>query len=115
MCGILGVLPSAEAGKFTAALNTLEHRGPDGLGIWEDGNNRVTLGHRRLAIIDLSPNGKQPMLWAGRYAITYNGEIYNYIELRAELEKKGVALKQIRIQKCCWLYIVWKAVRVCKS
>jgi asparagine synthase (glutamine-hydrolysing) len=93
MCGILGVLPSAEAVKFKKALNTLTHRGPDGFGVWEDEYQRATLGHRRLSILDLSDNAKQPMEWADRYVITFNGEIYNYIELRAELEKKEICFK----------------------
>ncbi len=92
MCGILGVVPAAEEATFSRALDTLTHRGPDGLGIWNDDYNRITLGHRRLAILDLSENGKQPMSWNNRYIITYNGEIYNYIELRAELQKKRTGI-----------------------
>lgn len=88
MCGILGLLGQCEAEKFKLALNTLNHRGPDDFGIWRD--NNVSFGHRRLSIIDLSLNAKQPMHWGDRYVIVFNGEIYNYIELRQELEKKGV-------------------------
>lgn len=72
--------------------DAIAHRGPDGEGHWIDGN--VGLGHRRLAIIDLSPGGHQPMEWAdGRYVVTYNGEIYNFRELRADLEKAGVRFR----------------------
>lgn len=71
--------------KMTDAIR---HRGPDGEGQWIE--NSVGLGHRRLAIIDLSDGGKQPMQTAdGRYVITYNGELYNYRELQVELRAKG--------------------------
>ena len=93
MCGILGHIPSCELQYFKASLDTLQHRGPDGYGIWNDDRNRVSLGHRRLSIIDLSDNGKQPMEWGNRYVITFNGEIYNYIELRKELEQKGIQFR----------------------
>ena len=66
--------------------NRLRHRGPDDFGIWLDAAVPVALGHRRLSIIDLSPLGHQPMVSAsGRYVLVFNGEIYNYRELRAEL------------------------------
>jgi asparagine synthase (glutamine-hydrolysing) len=91
MCGILGFLStdvSREA--FASQLNRLRHRGPDGMGIWEDPERRVLLGHRRLAIIDLSPTGAQPMEdVSGRWVIVFNGEIYNFQDLRAELEGLG--------------------------
>lgn len=88
MCGILGVLPAIEAALFGRALATLAHRGPDGSGTWADPS--VTLGHRRLAILDLSQNGHQPMAdRSGRYVIVFNGEIYNFIEIRRDLEGKG--------------------------
>ena len=76
-------------------LKAIEHRGRDDEGVWDSGvfdeeNRRVCLGHRRLSIIDPSAAGHQPMLSAdGRYALTFNGEIYNYRELRGELEKRG--------------------------
>ena len=69
----------------------LAHRGPDGRGEWSDAMQEVWLGHRRLAILDLSPEGHQPMISAsGRYVITYNGEVFNHEALRNELCAKGV-------------------------
>jgi asparagine synthase (glutamine-hydrolysing) len=87
MCGILGFIGTIEERKFEQCLTRLEHRGPDGYGIWSDAN--IHLGHRRLSIIDLSENGKQPMLFQDLYVITFNGEIYNYLEIKAELIKLG--------------------------
>lgn len=85
MCGIFGAI-NTKINIDTAkkCLDTIAHRGPDSEGIWqEDG---VTLGQRRLAILDLSDKGKQPMEYAnGRYILVYNGEIYNFIEIRDEL------------------------------
>lgn len=89
MCGILGI--QGEKIDRTLAeecLNKMTHRGPDGFGLWTE--EEITLGHRRLAILDLSPRGAQPMSFAnGRYTITFNGEIYNFIEIRKDLEKIG--------------------------
>jgi asparagine synthase (glutamine-hydrolysing) len=93
MCGILGHIPFCKKALFEKSLETLKHRGPDGSGIWNDEHKRITLGHRRLSIIDLSENGRQPMEWGERYVITFNGEIYNYIELRKELEDKGIQFR----------------------
>lgn len=89
MCGILGTIgKKISKDTFSICLDRIQHRGPDGYGIWED--NGVILGHRRLSILDLSENGRQPMEYAnGRYVITYNGEIYNFIELRDELKSLG--------------------------
>lgn len=93
MCGILGVLQTnieIKRSLFNRMLDTLAHRGPDGHGIKGIDNDRVLLGHRRLAIIDLSPAGAQPMSNEdGTVWITFNGEIYNYRELRNELLKSG--------------------------
>lgn len=92
MCGIAGVVSRSEQPVERAVLermvNAVGHRGPDGEGFYVAG--RVGLGHRRLAIIDLSPGGAQPMHCAksGR-VIVYNGEIYNYLELRTELQGRG--------------------------
>lgn len=91
MCGIAG-LAAPDAAMQRPLLERMSeriaHRGPDDAGLWfSDG---VALAHRRLSIIDLSPEGHQPMLsLCGRYAITFNGEIYNYVELRRELETLG--------------------------
>lgn len=91
MCGIAGYI-SLTAGsdpQSAAALRAMSalisHRGPDGAGDWTSPDARVGFVHRRLAIIDLSPNGAQPMHAPSGTVITYNGEIYNYIELRKEL------------------------------
>jgi asparagine synthase (glutamine-hydrolysing) len=98
MCGICGLL-SPRLGDDAAAavqvmVDQLRHRGPDDSGIWLDPAASVALGHTRLAVIDLSPAGHQPMLSAdGRWVLTYNGEIYNADELRAELEAKGARLR----------------------
>lgn len=71
-------------------MDTLQHRGPDDLGVWMDAEAGVALGHRRLSVIDLSDTGKQPMRSAcGRFVLTYNGEIYNFRELRRRLEDTG--------------------------
>jgi asparagine synthase (glutamine-hydrolysing) len=96
MCGIAAIFayddgaPGVEAGELRAIRDCMKPRGPDGEGEWFDSNRRVGLGHRRLAIIDLSPGGAQPMLLPERQlAVTFNGEIYNYRDLRAALEQKG--------------------------
>ncbi|MCE9629852.1 MAG: asparagine synthase (glutamine-hydrolyzing) [Planctomycetia bacterium] len=95
MCGIVGVWRQRDGERADPALvdrmlATILHRGPDGGGVWSEG--RVALGHRRLSIIDLSAAGHQPMLSSDRHGVlTYNGEIYNYPELRLQLEKEGVA------------------------
>ena len=92
MCGIVGLagdkLPSREL--LLRMRDALRHRGPDDEGEWWADDGRVALAHRRLSIIDLSPNGRQPMAdGTGRLQIVFNGEIYNYLELRAELEQRG--------------------------
>lgn len=92
MCGIAGLINLDQTPVSPAVLqrmtDAVAHRGPDGEGHWIEGH--VGIGHRRLAIIDLSPAGHQPMVSADhRYVLSYNGEIYNFRELRAELEAKG--------------------------
>src|SRR5512139_55861 len=90
MCGILGWFGrhEADAGRFGAALDLLAHRGPDDRGVFAAPG--VLLGHRRLSILDLSPAGHQPMVEpASGAVIVFNGEIYNHVELRAELEGLG--------------------------
>ncbi|CAA7621650.1 asparagine synthase (glutamine-hydrolyzing) [Magnetospirillum sp. UT-4] len=87
MCGIAGST-RADAAIVAAMVARLAHRGPDASDVWT--GEGVALGHARLAIIDLSPGGAQPMRSpCGRWAIAFNGEIYNYRELKAELEAKG--------------------------
>jgi len=91
MCGIAGIIsldPSfVSAGRIKKMTDTLVHRGPDAEGHWV--NSTVALGSRRLSIIDLSNTGNQPMHYLDRYTIIHNGEIYNYLELKEELQKKG--------------------------
>jgi asparagine synthase (glutamine-hydrolysing) len=95
MCGIIGLITHSLtiedlhtiAGNMARALM---NRGPDDGGVWVDNDAGIGLGHRRLSIIDLSPEGHQPMgSESGRYIITFNGEIYNFNELRKEVEKRG--------------------------
>ena len=94
MCGVAGLLNldgrPAETGVLKRMTDAIAHRGPDGEGHYTDGS--LGLGHRRLAIIDLSPAGRQPMATRdGRYVVSYNGELYNFRELRKELEGLGHA------------------------
>ena len=93
MCGILGTIPATNESFFKESLDTLYHRGPDAYGVDSVGDD-ITLGHRRLSILDLSINGKQPMFdHSNRYSVVFNGEIYNFLELKKELEKKGYQFK----------------------
>lgn len=96
MCGITGFLDVAggnlSAGRVLLQRMTdaLRHRGPDGEGFWQSPDGIVNLGHRRLSIIDLTPTGGQPMSTPdGRFVLSFNGEIYNFRELRSELELAG--------------------------
>ena len=97
MCGLAGFLGGVVGADGDEVLlrsmsDSLYHRGPDDGGVWCDSEQRIGLGHRRLSIVDLSPAGHQPMLSAsGRYVIAFNGEIYNHLTLRAELENSGNA------------------------
>jgi asparagine synthase (glutamine-hydrolysing) len=100
MCGIAGihayldVAPSVDRGELARMNLRMATRGPDGSGDWLSADGRVGFTHRRLAIIDLSERGAQPMHSAdGALTITFNGEIYNYRELRAELEAKGCVFR----------------------
>src|SRR5262245_3719609 len=93
MCGIAGIIqkdPSAfTVEHITKMVNVLAHRGPDGERVWQNNAGNTLLGHRRLSIIDLSDAASQPMHYRDRYTIVHNGEIYNYIELKKELENEG--------------------------
>lgn len=101
MCGIAGFIDtslsrSSDALRASAEAMAacLAHRGPDAQGVWVEEKTGIALAHRRLAIIDLSPLGEQPMHSAdGRFVIVFNGEIYNFLELRAELEGQGHAFR----------------------
>jgi asparagine synthase (glutamine-hydrolysing) len=96
MCGIVGLAgrESANRGWLAAGCDALRHRGPDGAGEWWSEDGRVGLGHRRLAIIDLSAAGHQPMQDAsGELTIVFNGEIYNFEDLRHELAADGYAFR----------------------
>lgn len=91
MCGIAGIISldnavASDLGERVASMNAIqEHRGPDGQGIWLHESRKLGFGHRRLSIIDIE-GGRQPMLDMGKNCITYNGEIYNYVELRNQLK-----------------------------
>jgi len=89
MCGICGYIGThIDEAVLHSMVQTMNHRGPDGSGCWT--NQKSALGHTRLAIIDLSEAASQPMSSAdGRYVVVFNGEIYNYRELRNELQQAG--------------------------
>lgn len=90
MCGICGTVGRASERELVFMTRVMAHRGPDGEGVeLFPGEPPAALGHRRLAIIDPSPAGAQPMEFAGRWWVTYNGELYNFRELRRELEQRG--------------------------
>ncbi len=99
MCGIAGLWfkdgRKLSLQRLKAMTDVLAHRGPDGEGHFIEGKGSLGLGHRRLSILDLSDDGKQPMQLfdTDRYTITFNGEIYNYVELKQDLIKKGIAFK----------------------
>jgi asparagine synthase (glutamine-hydrolysing) len=94
MCGVAGILSKSPIApnEVHPALQYLRHRGPNASGVWSDAY--IQLGHTRLSILDLSPAGHQPMSDpSDRFWITFNGEIYNYLELRAELTQLGYTFK----------------------
>src|SRR5688500_9182858 len=94
MCGIVGVYDRSgdrvDIDRVARMRDTMRHRGPDDEGIWADETARVVLAHRRLAIVDLTPAGRNPMANEdGTVQVTFNGEIYNHAELRRGLEQRG--------------------------
>lgn len=113
MCGIAGIIQSTASRydkehlkKMTGALS---HRGPDGEGFWQNESTDVLLGHRRLSIIDISDAAHQPFQYAGRYSILHNGEIYNYIELKEQLQQKGYSFRsQSDTEVIAAAYDCWK-------
>jgi asparagine synthase (glutamine-hydrolysing) len=97
MCGIVGIISFKKnditINKLKAMSDIISHRGPDGSGHWLNEYSNVGLGHRRLSIIDLDNAANQPMHYLERYSIVFNGEIYNYIEIKEQLLKKGYVFK----------------------
>lgn len=93
MCGIAGIISTntneVNGHRLKAMSDIISHRGPDGEGQWISRNGQVGLAHRRLSIIDLSHAADQPMHYAERYSLVFNGEIYNYVELKETLVKQG--------------------------
>lgn len=113
MCGIAGIIQQ-DSNRYTKEhlkkmTDALAHRGPDGEGVWQNDSATVLLGHRRLSIIDLSNAGDQPMHYLQRYTIIHNGEIYNYVELKEELSKKGYVFhSQTDTEVIAAAYDCWK-------
>src|SRR5258708_11932870 len=93
MCGVVGFITSKNlvtSELVTEMASALAHRGPDDSGVWVDQDAGIALGHRRLSIVDLSPNGHQPMRSrCGRYVIAFNGEVYNFQEIRKQLDSRS--------------------------
>lgn len=111
MCGILGLITPNELINqelFTKMVNTLQHRGPDDWGTYFNPENKLALGHTRLSFLDLTATGKQPLsnkeetIW-----ITFNGEIYNYLELREELKKSYVFTTKTDTEVLIAAYLKW--------
>ena len=124
MCGIAGFcnLKGDWKENIGRMNRRMHHRGPDGEGIWASEKERVVLGHKRLSIVDLSANGAQPMeSHSGRYAIAYNGEIYNYKKIAAKLieEKKVAAFRGSSdtevLLEAIEAYGVEEAISMCKG
>ncbi len=97
MCGIAGIYKlnssSVSLNSIQQFTDAMKHRGPDGSGYELYANNTLAFGHRRLSILDLSEAGKQPLSFLNRYHITYNGEVYNFLEIRNDLQAKGYTFK----------------------
>ena len=113
MCGIAGIL-QIDSNSYTKEnvkrmTDALSHRGPDGEGFWQNNSTKVLFGHRRLSILDLSDAAAQPFHYLDRYTALHNGEIYNYIELREELKKKGYQFRtQTDTEVLVAAYDCWK-------
>lgn len=110
MCGIAGILGvnSKNVSKIKLMAEAQKHRGPDALQFWND--KKLALGHNRLSIIDLSESANQPMTSScGNYVIVFNGEIYNYPELKKELEKEYVFVTDSDTEVLLAAYIKWNA------
>jgi len=99
MCGIAGLVLNSRningESIVKAMTDAIKHRGPDGVGFWCNEHNNLYLGHRRLSIIDLSISASQPMKVLERYVVIFNGEIYNYLELKEMLTKKGYVFQTL--------------------
>ncbi|HEC14835.1 MAG TPA: asparagine synthase (glutamine-hydrolyzing), partial [Rhodospirillales bacterium] len=96
MCAIAGIIGRSVVNGQAVQVMTglMAHRGPDGDGLWSNEDGRVCLGHRRLAVLDLSERAAQPLQSAdGAYSITYNGELYNYLELKDRLKGEGAVFQ----------------------
>ena len=122
MCGIVGYIGGDHFKNDSVTENILKSmsdqlysRGPDSSGIWYDSAKKIGFGHRRLAILDLSELGHQPMQ-SSKYCITYNGEIYNHLELREQIKKNHANHKWLgssdteTILKCCEVWGIRKTL-----
>ncbi len=95
MCGFVGIISNQQLkidNQFTSSLKLIQHRGPDYSNIWISDNKKILFGHNRLSIVDLTSKGNQPMFY-NKTSIIFNGEIYNFIELKKRLESKGYSFK----------------------
>ena len=114
MCGIVGlyqpgqeIRPEQLRARVEAMRDSLKHRGPDDAGLWMEADGIVALAHRRLSILDVSAGGHQPMASRdGRYELVYNGEVYNYLDLRRQLESSGhqfhsTSDTEVLLAACC--------------
>ncbi len=112
MCGIIGMLnfnSAPDAVAVAAGLRTLRHRGPDAHALWSSPDRFVVLGHSRLKILDLSPAAAQPMVSpATGCALTYNGEIYNFADLRSRLRHQGIAVRSTGDTEVLLRWLEWR-------
>lgn len=109
MCGIIGVIGKLpQKGAFERARDTLAHRGPDDAGVYYSTEEKVAFGHRRLSIIDISSAGHQPFLSNdGRFVLVFNGEIYNYLEIKKEIGQRYGFKTQTDTEVLLAAYILW--------